>query len=275
VRLGEAVERFVKRRRVRRRAEQARPPLQAARRRGPEGRARGHACPSSAAEAALGRAPPRLPALCDELVEEGLSGSRVRSVVNASGRCTGGRRTASSSPTTRRRWSGCPRWTRRRATGSRRRARRAGCSTRCRSRTRCPYALAVYATARRAEVLALRWRDVDLDAGLIELGADPEARKYDASQRSCRCSRRCDAAAPRADGGGEAARARRARRRRSRLPAAAVRSKSGRLAPGPLQERASRRGRRRSSSRSACTSCATRPRRGWTPPACRRRSPPC
>lgn len=44
-----------------------------------------------------------------------------------------------------------------------------------------PYALAAYATARRAELLALKWRDIDLDAGVLVLGA--EVRKSDASLR--------------------------------------------------------------------------------------------
>ena len=59
-----------------------------------------------------------------------------------------------------------------------------------------PYALAGYAMGRRAQIIRLRWTDVDLDVGAIEWGVEWEARKYDASppdradsSRSCsRCS---------------------------------------------------------------------------------------
>lgn len=46
-----------------------------------------------------------------------------------------------------------------------------------------PYALAGYAMGRRAQIQRLRWRDVDLRAGLIEWGIDHEARKSRAAQR--------------------------------------------------------------------------------------------
>lgn len=47
-----------------------------------------------------------------------------------------------------------------------------------------PYALAVYATARRAEIRHARVEDVDLDLGVIYLGADDRGRKSRAAQRA-------------------------------------------------------------------------------------------
>ncbi len=47
-----------------------------------------------------------------------------------------------------------------------------------------PYALAVYATARRAEIRHARVDDVDLDLGVIYLGADDRGRKSRAAQRA-------------------------------------------------------------------------------------------
>ena len=47
-----------------------------------------------------------------------------------------------------------------------------------------PYALAVYATARRAEIRHARVGDVDLDMGVIYLGADERGRKSRAAQRA-------------------------------------------------------------------------------------------
>jgi integrase len=47
-----------------------------------------------------------------------------------------------------------------------------------------PYALAVYATARRAEIRHVRVGDVDLDLGVIYLGADDRGRKSRAAQRA-------------------------------------------------------------------------------------------
>jgi integrase len=46
-----------------------------------------------------------------------------------------------------------------------------------------PYALAGYGMGRRAQIIRLRWTDVDLDVGVIEWGVEWEARKYDASRR--------------------------------------------------------------------------------------------
>jgi integrase len=47
-----------------------------------------------------------------------------------------------------------------------------------------PYALAVYATARRAEIRHARLGDVDMDLGVIYLGADDRGRKSRAAQRA-------------------------------------------------------------------------------------------
>jgi integrase len=47
-----------------------------------------------------------------------------------------------------------------------------------------PYALAVYATARRAEIRHARIEDVDLDLGVVYLGADERGRKSRAAQRA-------------------------------------------------------------------------------------------
>jgi integrase len=46
-----------------------------------------------------------------------------------------------------------------------------------------PYALAGYGMGRRAQVVRLKWTDVDLERGAIEWGVEWEARKYDASRR--------------------------------------------------------------------------------------------
>ncbi len=46
-----------------------------------------------------------------------------------------------------------------------------------------PYALAVYAMGRRAQIQRLRWQDVDLDAAALEWGAEDGARKSAAAQR--------------------------------------------------------------------------------------------
>jgi integrase len=47
-----------------------------------------------------------------------------------------------------------------------------------------PYALAVYATARRAEIRHARVGDVDLEIGVVYLGADERGRKSRAAQRA-------------------------------------------------------------------------------------------
>lgn len=47
-----------------------------------------------------------------------------------------------------------------------------------------PYALAAYATARLQEARRVTWDDVDLDLGVIYLGTDPDGRKTRAAQRA-------------------------------------------------------------------------------------------
>jgi integrase len=46
-----------------------------------------------------------------------------------------------------------------------------------------PYALAGYGMGRRIQIMHLNWTEVDLDLAALEWGATLEARKYDASQR--------------------------------------------------------------------------------------------
>lgn len=46
-----------------------------------------------------------------------------------------------------------------------------------------PYALAGYGMARRAQIVRVRWQDVDLTLGAIEWGVEWDARKYEASRR--------------------------------------------------------------------------------------------
>lgn len=46
-----------------------------------------------------------------------------------------------------------------------------------------PYALAGYGMGRRAQIVRLRWTDLDLNVGAIEWGVEWEARKYEASRR--------------------------------------------------------------------------------------------
>jgi integrase len=46
-----------------------------------------------------------------------------------------------------------------------------------------PYALAGYAMGRRAQIVHLLWEEVDLKVGAIEWGVEWEARKYEASRR--------------------------------------------------------------------------------------------
>jgi len=46
-----------------------------------------------------------------------------------------------------------------------------------------PYALAGYGMGRRAQIQYLRWRDVDLDLGLVEWGVEEDARKSVSAQR--------------------------------------------------------------------------------------------
>ena len=76
-------------------------------------------------------------AIVDELAPT-MSGSRVRSVVNAIRSLYRWARTATSPTMIRPPWSGCRRWTRRRSSASPRRPSSRGCSPRCPRRMRCP-----------------------------------------------------------------------------------------------------------------------------------------
>ena len=51
------------------------------------------------------------------------------------------------------------------------------------ARDALPYALAGYAMGRRAEIQHLRWRDIDLDIGVIEWGVELDGRKSAAAKR--------------------------------------------------------------------------------------------
>lgn len=51
------------------------------------------------------------------------------------------------------------------------------------ARDALPYALAGYAMGRRAQIVRLRWPEVDLKVGALEWGVEWEARKYEASRR--------------------------------------------------------------------------------------------
>lgn len=46
-----------------------------------------------------------------------------------------------------------------------------------------PYGLAGYGMGRRAQIVRLRWNELDLDSAVIEWGVEWEARKYEASRR--------------------------------------------------------------------------------------------
>lgn len=56
-------------------------------------------------------------------------------------------------------------------------------SPRAALRDAVPFALAAYATARRQEIQLLDWRDVDLELGAVELAADEDGRKPGGSWR--------------------------------------------------------------------------------------------
>jgi integrase len=52
-----------------------------------------------------------------------------------------------------------------------------------------PYALAGYAMGRRSQIVRLRWRDVELDIGVVEWGVEESARKSRAARRVVPCVR--------------------------------------------------------------------------------------
>ena len=54
-----------------------------------------------------------------------------------------------------------------------------------------PYALAGYGMGRRAQIIRLRWTEVDLEVAAIDRGIEWEAPKYEASLGWCRLSPSC------------------------------------------------------------------------------------
>jgi integrase len=170
--------------------------------------------------------------LCDELTAKDLSGSRVRTVINAVRslyRWAQDRELVAHDPAALVRLPAMKAKPRDRvATPAHVRRLVAALPI----EDALPYALAAYATARRAEILALRWRDVDRGAGVILLGRDEDARKYDASERAVPILaalspllRRAQVAAVAPDPGALVCPPRRY-------------GKTGRLGAGPLQRRA-------------------------------------
>jgi integrase len=121
--------------------------------------------------------------LVDELAAGGLSGSRIRSVVNAVRslyRWAQDRELASHDPAALVRLPAMD------ATPRDRVATPAEFSTLLEAlplEDALPYALAAYATARHQEIRVLDWREVDLKLGAVELAADEEGRKPGGSWR--------------------------------------------------------------------------------------------
>ena len=133
-----------------------------------------------------------------------------------------------------------------------------------------PYALAGYGMGRRAQIVRLRWTEVDLKVGALEWGVEWEARKYEASRR-----RGADRPAA-------------ARAAQARVPGAGAPEGGPRLpAPrrlgnnGPAEHGLARQARcedlerSASSSRSPCRRRATLRQRGSMPPESHLRSPRC
>jgi integrase len=139
--------------------------------------------------------------LVDELAARGLSGSRVRAVVNslrALYRWAQERELAGHDPAQRVRLPvSAPKIRDRVATPAELaqllaaldsptpKERKAGTRRDPREALRdsVPFALAAYATARSQEIRVLDWRHVDLDVGAVELAADEEGRKPGGSWR--------------------------------------------------------------------------------------------
>jgi integrase len=139
--------------------------------------------------------------LADELSAAGLSGSRVRSVVNALRslyRWAQERELAEHDPAARVRLPAMDAKPRDRvatpaefvallaALGKPTPAERKACkerSAREAQRDEIPFALAAYGTARSQEIRVLDWRHLDLKLGAIELAADEEGRKPGGSWR--------------------------------------------------------------------------------------------
>ena len=171
--------------------------------------------------------------ICDELTAAGMSGSRVRSVINAIRslyRWAQDRELVAHDPASLVRLPAMNATPRDRiATPAEFRKLLDALPP----EDALPYALAAYGTARRAEILTLTWKDVDTEGfTVMRLGGDAEAaRKYDASLRIVplvrplrALLRRVYLAQSRPTGDDLVCPPRR-------------HSKSGTLAPGPLQRR--------------------------------------
>ncbi len=117
---------------------------------------------------------------------------------------------------------------------------------------RALWATALYAGLRRGELQALRWADVDLDAGLVRVERSWDRKEGPIEPKSRSGTRRvplvkplrAELAAHRLRQGGEGMGSASAR---ARGPSRRVRPRAGHARPG----------RRRASSQSACTSAAT------------------
>jgi integrase len=121
--------------------------------------------------------------IIDELVAVGLSGSRVRSVVNALRslyRWAQDRDLADSDPAARVRLPAMEAKPRDRVATPAEFDRLLGA---LKLEMSLPYALAGYGTARSQEIRTLDWRHVDFDLGAMELAADEEGRKPGGSWR--------------------------------------------------------------------------------------------
>lgn len=122
--------------------------------------------------------------IVDGMVTDGKSGSRVRSVVNAIRSLYAwaqDRDLAQHDPASRVRLPAMDATPRDRVATA---VEMAGLLDALPVLDALPYAIAVYATARRAEIRHLRLDDVDLTLGVIYLGADEGGRKSRAAQRA-------------------------------------------------------------------------------------------
>jgi integrase len=142
-----------------------------------------------------------LQGLVDKLTADGLSGSRIRSVVNAVRslyRWAQDHELASHDPAQRVKLPATDAKPRERVATPAEFASLLGALSRQTQKERetktprtpraalrdsVPFALAAYATARRQEIRVLDWKHVDLDLGAVELAADEEGRKPGGSWR--------------------------------------------------------------------------------------------
>jgi integrase len=142
-----------------------------------------------------------LQALVDKLTADGLSGSRIRSIVNAVRslyRWAQDHELASHDPAQRVKLPATDAKPRERVATpaefslllgalarqtQEEREKKTPRTPRAALRDSVPFALAAYATARRQEIRVLDWKHVDLDLGAVELAADEEGRKPGGSWR--------------------------------------------------------------------------------------------